>query len=318
MSNRKTQSRYEDVRSALREDLPAWGVLVFESHHASEFTMQWRTHSFAKVVFILEGSGRFDVGENAFEFVAGDVIFVPSQTKNRICDNQADPVSLYAACISDQVLQCDPTMLDRWLPRHFFKQPRRSLAIASVLRRMVLTQDQGSVRSSGRQSIEMLTDAWRLLSLVAEVADKPPKQQSAGGVSTGDVPTDELISKDIEVVRQYAETLRTHFLDAGTIDTAAETCGLSRRTFTRLFREVTGTTWLGYVRQIAIDHASDLLRETYLPILSVAFEAGFSDLSTFYRQFTRRVGQSPACYRESNHLPDRVAESSTEASASSK
>ncbi|MEM6474364.1 MAG: AraC family transcriptional regulator, partial [Planctomycetota bacterium] len=84
-----------------------------------------------------------------------------------------------------------------------------------------------------------------------------------------------------------------------TIDDAAGSIGLSRRAFTSLFQKLTGTTWLVYVRRLAINHAKHQLAQTELSIASVAFEAGFNDLSTFYRQFKSQVGMSPKQYRKS-------------------
>ena len=72
---------------------------------------------------------------------------------------------------------------------------------------------------------------------------------------------------------------------------------VSRRTFTKRFREATGKSWLEYVRGKAIGHAASLLRETSAPIASIAFECGFADVSTFYRQFKARLGVSPAAWR---------------------
>lgn len=280
-------SRYENVRCALREDLPPWGVLVFESHHASEFTMPWRTHPFVKIVYVLDGAGAFDIHEEVLDFSAGDVVVIPPGTPNRIRDREGRPVSLYAACVANSVLDCVPNLRARLRVQKWSQQTRQSLAVASVLRRMVWIQD----RSSDSKPIEMMTDAWRLMGLVFEESNHPATKK---GIDHSDRE-----SPDREIVRQYVDSLPTRFLDAQSIDEAAESCGLSRRTFTRLFREETGTSWLAHVRQLAIDHASELLRKSDLPIVSVAFEAGFSDLSTFYRQFAKRVGRSPAVFRDS-------------------
>lgn len=279
-------SRHENVRNALSEDLPDWGVLVFESHHASEFIMPWRTHAFVKIVYVLDGAGRFDIDDKVIEFSAGDVIVVPPGARNRIRDFENQPVSLYAACIANSILDCDPTVGPRLKPSLWSNQPRRTLAVASVLRRMVWIQD----RPAESGSIEMLIDAWRLLGLVVGDSNRPRDKKAS-------------VDSDREIVRQYVEELQTSFLDSQSIDEAAESCGLSRRTFTRMFREETGTSWLAHVRQLAIDHASRLLRDSDLPIVSVAFEAGFADLSTFYRQFTKRVGSSPAAFRDSFRKP---------------
>lgn len=294
-------SRFQDVRSALREDLPPWGVLVFESHHASEFQMAWRTHGFAKIVYVLDGAGSFDVETDVIEFSTGDVVVVPPGVRNRIRDCEGQPVSLYAACVAESVIDCVPGLGERFRTRIWSDRPRRTLAIASVLRRMVWTQDH---RHTTR-SMEMLADAWRLIGLIVDATsvDRRVGGYSIGNDLTDDQPLRTAQLSDREIVEQYVDELKTNFLDAQSIDQAAEACGLSRRAFTHRFREVTGTSWLAHVRQLGIDHASTLLRDSDLPIVSVAFEAGFADLSTFYRQFTKRVGLSPATYRDASRKP---------------
>ena len=69
------------------------------------------------------------------------------------------------------------------------------------------------------------------------------------------------------------------------IDAASEQLEMSRRTFTKLFAEITGDTWLRYLRRMAIEHAQRRLRQTGVPIATIAFECGFNDLSSVYRQF---------------------------------
>jgi AraC-like DNA-binding protein len=46
-----------------------------------------------------------------------------------------------------------------------------------------------------------------------------------------------------------------------------------------------------------------LLKSTERTVLSVAFECGFDDLSTFYRAFKRETGVSPNHWRE--ETPER-------------
>ena len=65
----------------------------------------------------------------------------------------------------------------------------------------------------------------------------------------------------------------------------------------KLFHELTGETWLSHTRRLAVEHAQQRLFHTELPITSIAFECGFRDLSTFYRQFKKLSGMSPGEYR---------------------
>ena len=99
---------------ALPERLPTWGVLVLESHHSPEFTMEWRTHPFVKVVYVLSGKGTFHLGQRTEPFSTGDVIVVAPGTRNRIEDDPGSAPSLYVCCIAKSLLRFDSDAVD-WL-----------------------------------------------------------------------------------------------------------------------------------------------------------------------------------------------------------
>lgn len=272
------------TRRALRERLPSWGVLMLESHHASGFTMEWRTHPFVKVVYVLDGGGEFHFGRRSCGFSAGDVIVVPDRTHNRIVDHPHHASSLYVCCLSTELVTFDRRLLSRLKADRLPPDAHFSHRVAAIMRRLVHVQSQpGPTRP-----IAMVADALRLMQLVV---DRTRKRKTRRG---------ETESPQRSAVADYAERLGANFFEATTIDEAAASLGMPRRTFTRLFAEVTGETWLRYVRRLAIRHAQQRLKTTDLPIVSVAFECGFNDLSTFYRQFKSRCGMSPARYRQTS------------------
>jgi AraC family transcriptional regulator len=49
-----------------------------------------------------------------------------------------------------------------------------------------------------------------------------------------------------------------------------------------------------------VERAKELLRETGTPIAEIALSAGFSSQSHLSNWFRRRVGVSPAAYREAH------------------
>lgn len=272
---------------ALAENLPSWGVLVLESHHSPEFTMEWREHDFLKLVFVLRGRGVLEFKDRNNHFQEGDLIVVPPQTVNRITDAPDAASSLYICCIDPKLFCFD---VDLVLGIHAGLVPHNahlSNRVATQLRRMRHQQASGSPT----RTISLVGSAFRIVEWVLQVCDatnaSDPSQPRR--LSTG----------EREVMEDYVARLTTEFYEASTIDAAATSIGMSRRTFTKLFQEVTGTTWLAHVRKLAINHARHQLAQTNLSIASVAFECGFNDLSTFYRQFKSQVGQSPKAYRKS-------------------
>jgi AraC family transcriptional regulator len=67
--------------------------------------------------------------------------------------------------------------------------------------------------------------------------------------------------------------------------------------FLRVFRQVVGMTPHQYVLRARMHRAAVRLRISDAPVATIAFEAGFNDLSTFNRRFRRIMGVSPTAYR---------------------
>jgi len=272
---------------ALKEELPPWGVLVLESHHSPQFTMDWREHPFLKLVYVLRGRGVIEMGQRAFHFGEGDLVVVPPETLNRITDAPDAASSLYVCCVDTKLLWFDKDWRSKLTQGSVSIDPHFSNRVASQLRKM-----RHLHASNGRtRQISIVAAALRIVEWVMQLQDPAlalrAKRRQGGG------------KDDREVMADYVRRLSTEFYEATTIDNAADSIGMSRRTFTKLFQQAAGSTWLVHVRKLAITHAKHQLAQTNLSIASVAFECGFNDLSTFYRQFKSHVGQSPKNYRES-------------------
>jgi AraC family transcriptional regulator len=67
--------------------------------------------------------------------------------------------------------------------------------------------------------------------------------------------------------------------------------------FIRVFARVTGLTPYQYVLHTRLHRAAVRLREADEPILSIALDAGFNDLSTFNRRFRSAMGCTPGAFR---------------------
>ncbi len=251
--------------------------------------MEWRTHPFVKVVYVLSGRGTFFLGKNEQIFSPGDVIVVPSGTRNRIVDDPSSAASLYVCCVARSLLRFDPSLGAQLPCRVLRREGHFAHRVASVFRRMVHTQQS----STTKRPVAMVADAMKLILMISERSAESPKSEKGS-------------ADDRRRVQQYVDSLPGRFFEETSIDAAADQLDIPRRTFTNLFTEITGDTWLQHLRRLAIEHAQERLRETDIPIASIAFECGFNDLSTFYRQFQKRCRMSPGEYRTSTGLNGRT------------
>ena len=242
--------------------------------------MEWRTHEFVKIVYVWKGRGEFHIGDDIHAFAACDVIVIPPGTPNRIVDDATAASSLYICCIASRLLEFDHCLIQTLASRLHHHPHGFANRVATLLRRMVHTQQKPVPTTS----ISMVADAMRLMQVVLDLHNKPrPVEQQEGN--------------ERAVIQQYIATLPNRFFEESSIDSISHDLGIPRRTFTQMFHELTGETWLSHIRRLAIEHAQQRLSHTDLPITSVAFECGFHDLSTFYRQFKKQAGMSPGEYR---------------------
>jgi len=83
----------------------------------------------------------------------------------------------------------------------------------------------------------------------------------------------------------------------------AHEAGMSRYHFLRTFRQVAGMTPHQLVLRTRLHRAAVRLRTSDEPISTIAFDAGFGDLSTFNRRFRRLMGRSPGAWRAGGGRP---------------
>ena len=76
----------------------------------------------------------------------------------------------------------------------------------------------------------------------------------------------------------------------------ARGCGMTRFTFSRLFRRTFGSSYRSYVMRLRIETACRLLEAPNSSVTDVASAAGFTDPSYFARIFRRHIRQSPKEY----------------------
>lgn len=84
------------------------------------------------------------------------------------------------------------------------------------------------------------------------------------------------------------------------VNTAANELRMSAAYIGRLFKRMTGTTFVEYVLEVRMETARQLLINTNLPIEKIVSQVGFSDTPYFYKVFKKENGCTPSVYR-TNH-----------------
>lgn len=261
--------------------LPESGILYFKSSHSEGFSMDMGVWSFRKICWIESGSGILEFRDKAVDFSQGDVLTVTPDVEHRFVDNKGDPCTLSMICYDDlklpQDFQSIHEQMLKLIPEEkviSLSDPWRWNFMHHHFRKLLIEQ---SNKNAGFQ--EMIKSGFiELLVFLVRVASV--EEKSATG------------SSKERLIQGLINHLEENFIDDMSVDDLAEICNMSTRSLSRHFKEVTSKTIVQYITELRINYACERLRETRQISFS-AFDAGFNDISFFYRTFKKHIGMTP-------------------------
>jgi AraC-like DNA-binding protein len=104
-------------------------------------------------------------------------------------------------------------------------------------------------------------------------------------------------SAKVATIRRVFSLLDEHVGEAPSLRELARMTAMSRSHFSRTFHSVAGMPLRGYIRELRLKRAHELLVTGKLSLTAVAVESGFYDLPHFDKAFRRRLGTSPRAFQ---------------------
>jgi AraC family transcriptional regulator len=132
-----------------------------------------------------------------------------------------------------------------------------------------------------------LTDVLATRLLIAHSGSETAARAAVGGLSPA-------------VLRRAIERLRSDGEMDVSLAALASEAGLSRFHFCRAFKESTGLSPHGWLRQHRLEQAMNLLRETDAPVVAIAETLGYGSQTAFAAAFRRLTGKTPSDWRRRN------------------
>lgn len=254
----------------------------------SELDSAYHLHPEIEIAVVHGMSGVIQCGASTAPFEPGDVFLLGSNLPHGFRGVPPRPISAYA-----QVIQIRPELLGP----EFYTLPETQ-DLGDLLQRaqlgLTLPNPPAKVyeamarliRAEGISRIAVLLEVFSLLRPDAGWKTIIGAPLLAGAESD-----------DGHRVRALQTWLQEHFTEeVREADVAAE-LGLTRTSFCRWIRRVTGRTFSEVLNDHRVTNARLLLRRSNAPVATIALESGFQSVSHFYREFGRRVDESPAAIR---------------------
>ena len=109
---------------------------------------------------------------------------------------------------------------------------------------------------------------------------------------------DEDCSYQVSSEQKVLNYIDRNIRDGISLDQAAEYANMSSYYFSRVFKKITGVNFITYVTDCKIEVAREMLVDTDMPVISIAYELSYSEANYFSKAFKRKVGMTPTEYRE--------------------
>ena len=101
---------------------------------------------------------------------------------------------------------------------------------------------------------------------------------------------------DIDYAQRF---IRENACKGISVSAVVATQNVSRVTFDRLYKKMTGHTPAEEIRYIKVEHAKKLLIKTDMTAIQIAGQCGFSGTTQFNQIFKRSTGMTPIAFRKS-------------------
>lgn len=228
-------------------------------------------HGSAEIVYHPEGSGRTALADGrAIAFAEGDaVIYAPFVRHDQHLDKPGRDVCLQVVWPEDLTRTLPPLMhvrgpLPEWL----------RLELLDLARRHADT----SPRSARIRDHRATAVGLAMLDIADASLGEPP-------------PT------SIRQVEAATRWIAEHFADIGRIETVADAIGASYDSLRRDFRRHRGCSIVGWLSQVRISRAKELLANTPLRQHEIARQCGYTSARYLAMVFRRLVGMTPQQWR---------------------
>jgi len=257
--------------------------------------MHW--HEYFELIVPVCGTGRFQVGDQTAAFAPGDLLVVDNLKLHGVSQLSGPHQSLVIFFPAEAVappgsLGPDEAFLAPLCARPDDTLPvmRHDAAVAAQVHRAVLGLAHTWFASAPVVD-RFVSGKLHLLTILASLREHFGQRQD--------------FSDNLRQRRQRQARLQkvlawiaANHGRAITQPEAAAIAGMSASRFREFFKQTTGATFVGYLRQLRLARASQMLREADCSIADVAAANGFSDQSYLHRCFKAHYHCAPIEYRK--------------------
>lgn len=251
-------------------------------------------HEEFEITLVVSGKLSYTIGNESFTVSEGQLLFVPPNSLHSASQLDQYEAETYTIVFHLNLLglgqndRCskqfiDPLQSGKFLPISVLKPGE---AMYDQLRSCfdLLWEYQ---RTADGTELLVKSQLFQLIHLLRSISIHAGESESA---------PDAL--RNAEKIKPVLSYIRLHYAEQMTIEELAAVCGFSAVHFMNIFKKVVGSSCIEYIIEYRVSMSTAALKDTDAPILKIAMDHGFQNISYYNRTFRRKLGMTPSQYRK--------------------
>lgn len=288
-------------RSILKERPPLTKADCFSlfARHKTEFNFPVHYHEEFELNFIENGAGvRRVVGSSVEEIDDIELVLVGPNIPHAWFTHKCKSESMLEVTIQFHKDLFHESFLKRTQLNFVRTLFERSLQGISFSRKTI---ERVAPRLKSLEKKEGFESVVEFMGILHELSVAPDSRTLSEDVNYNS----DLVYTDVRRVEIVVDFINERFSHTVRLAEAADLVDMTETAFSRFFKAKTGITFIDYVNDIRIGHASRLLIDTTTPVAEIASDCGFTSITNFNRIFKKRKGIVPKDFREKHGTPGR-------------
>jgi AraC-like DNA-binding protein len=266
-------------------------LFILLNNKKAKFDYQIHFHSDYELNMVCNTSGKRIVGDSMEQFSNFDLILLGSNLPHVWKAPTSDDTHVITIQFHDQILNSFLMNKRLFSPiKDMLERSLRGLDFSEETKQRVKDKIFALSQSHG------FSTALDFFSILYELSTSQGQRNLASSTYDTSSVIKESKSRRIAQVCSYIEE---HYKEEINLSHVAELIGMSESAFSHFFKKRTNRSFVSFLNDARIGHATKMLFETTHSVAEIAYLSGFCNISNFNRIFKKSKGQTPSEYRAS-------------------
>lgn len=270
-----------------------------------DFQMNWRdadswevkylehSHDAFEIAFFLNADIRIFIKNRQYLITDGDLLFMSEYEIHKIVYTKDRRYKRHVI----------------FFKRHFIQDVLKSLGYVTLLDELCVSNNR-RLRASMKQKELILEYIRRMDQNLAKLESDDTLEYRAKikldlasflifiYKKLSDEKKDTGTPKNAELIKEMIQFIDENYMDPPDLDTLEEKFNLSKYHICKLFKRITGFSFIQYLQQKKVIEVKKLLLDPDKDITQICFDCGFNSIQHFFRVFKQLTGTTPRRYRK--------------------